>query len=295
MGGTLLSFSLLGVATRELTVTASLDEFQTLFLRSVIALMILTPFIIRQGRASIRTGNLKLHILRNSFSFAASYAWYFGIANLPLANVFAIEFTAPMWVVLLAVIFLGERFDFGRGVAVAFGVIGTLILLRPGLEEFSTVSLVVLASAFGFACSHTLTKGLTRYDSALTVVFWMSGMQALMGVGPAIAVWEPVTGMAWLWAIVMGIGSLTAHYCLARALSLADATIVVPLDFLRLPLIALVGFLVYSERIDIWVLIGAAVIFAGNYYSVRREHRAVVPVAGGAGGTGTVEVPPEDP
>ena len=101
--------------------------------------------------------------------------------------------------------------------------------------------------------------------------------------------------MAWLWAIVMGIGSLTAHYCLARALSLADATIVVPLDFLRLPLIALVGFLVYSERIDIWVLIGAAVIFAGNYYSVRREHRSVVPVAGGAGGTGTVEVPPEDP
>lgn len=117
------------------------------------------------------------------------------------------------------------------------------------------------------------TKGLTRTENVLQVVVWMSLVQGVMAAGPAILAWQPLTGVAWVWAIVMGASSLFAHLCLTRALSLADATVVVPMDFLRVPLIAVVGFLVYTEHIDLWVLVGTAIIFVGSYYAIRREHR----------------------
>ena len=275
MAGTLVSFSLVGVATRELTVGADLDPLQVLFLRAAVGLLFVLPFVLRGGWASVQTDNLRLHGLRATALYGASYAWYFGIAVLPLANVFALEFTAPVWVAVLAVLFLRERMTVGRAVAVALGVAGTFVILRPGVEGFSVASLIVLGSALGFACSHIITKGLTRDDSVLTVMFWMSAIQLPFALIPALIVWTPMDAAAWGWAAAMGTAATAAHYCLTRALSLADATIVVPMDFLRVPLIAVVGFLVYAEAIDIWVLAGAAAIFAGNYYNLWREHRAV--------------------
>ncbi len=279
MAGTLVSFTLVGVATRELTVGADLEIFQVLFLRAAVGLVIVAPFVMRGGWVSVKTANLRLHGLRNTLLYGASYAWYFGIAVLPLANVFALEFTAPVWVAVLAVVFLKERMSAGRAVAVAFGIAGAFVILRPGVDEFSIASLIVLAGAFGFACSHTLTKGLTRDDRPLIFLFWMAAMQVPFAAIPAIVVWAPMDANAWMWAAVMGAAATSAHYCLTRALTLADATIVVPMDFLRVPLIAVVGFLVYAEPIDIWVLAGAAAIFAGNYYNLWREHRAVAAVS----------------
>lgn len=286
MAGTLICFSLVGVATRELTVGAGLDIFQITFLRIVIGLAIIAPFILRGGWTSIKTKNLRLHALRNLLLFGATYGWYYGITVLPLANVFALEFTAPVWVAVLAVIFLKERMTIGRVVAVAFGIVGTLVILRPGVGEFSAASLIVLGSAIGLACSHTLAKELSRADSPLTLMFWTSVMQGPFAAIPAIVVWTPMDASTWVWAIVMGSAATVAHYCLVTALSLADATIVIPMDFLRVPLIAVVGFLVYAEAIDIWVIAGAAAIFAGNYYNLWREQRAVAVVS--------VEMPPAE-
>jgi len=274
MAGTLIAFSLVGVATRELTVGTGMGLFQVLFLRAAIGLVIVAPFVARGGWASVRTQRLRLHVLRNTVHFGASYGWYLGVAVLPLANVFALEFTAPIGVAVLAVVFLRERRTLGRAVAVALGVAGTLIILRPGITGFSVASLIVLGSALAFAISHIATKELTRSNSVLQVLFWMAAMQTPVALIPAIANWTPMDGTAWFWAAMIGATATAAHFCLTRALSLADATIVVPMDFLRVPLIALVGFLAYAEAIDIWVLAGAAVIFAGNYYNVAREHRA---------------------
>ncbi|MEQ8249363.1 MAG: DMT family transporter [Alphaproteobacteria bacterium] len=274
MAGTLVSFSLLAVATRELTVHAKLDLFQMIFLRSLIALAFLLPVIAVAKGPSFATRHPFLHFFRNTFSFIGSYAWYFGIANLPLANVFALEFTAPVWVALLAMLFLGERMTATRALAIFFGVVGTLVILRPGLAGFEWESLVVLGAALSFSCSMVATKGLTRSDSVLQVVVWMSLVQGLLAVGPAMASWQPVGAAAWAWIVLMGAASLSAHLCLTRALSLADATVVVPMDFLRVPLIAIVGFLTYGEHIDIWVLVGTLVIFLGSYNSVRREQGA---------------------
>jgi len=273
MMGTLVSFSMVGVATRHLT-DGGLPVFQILFLRAAVGLLILTPIVLGLGWHTVRTRHWRLHAVRNTMRYGASYAWYFGIAVLPLANVFAIEFTAPIWVAVLAVAILGEKLNWARTVAIGAGLVGVLIILRPGIESFSGASLVVLASALGFACAHVATKGLTRNDSVLQVLFWMALMQFPMGIGPAIAVWTPIEGMAWFWAAAVGASAVSAHFCLTRALSLADASVVVPMDFLRIPLIAVVSLLVFGEAIDGWVIVGAAVIFAGLYYNVRREHRS---------------------
>ncbi len=278
MTGTLLAFSMVGVATRHLT-DGGLPVFQILFLRAAVGLMILSPIVMWRGWASVRTAQWRLHTIRNTLHFGASYAWYFGIAVLPLANVFAIEFTAPIWVALLAVVLLGERMNRARGVAILLGIAGMLIILRPGFESFTAASLVVLVSAFGFACAHIATKELTQNNSVLKVLFWMAAMQFPMGLGPAIAVWTPIEGYAWLWTFAVGGSAVTAHFCLTRALSLADASVVVPMDFLRIPAIAVVSLFVFGEAIDGWVILGAAVIFAGTYYSIRHEHRTVAAFA----------------
>ena len=273
MMGTLVSFSMVGIATRHLT-DGGLPVFQILFLRAAVGLVILTPIVMWCGWQTVRTRQWPLHLVRNTVHYGASYAWYFGIAALPLANVFAIEFTAPIWVAVLAVVILREKLSLTRATAIGAGLIGVLIILRPGFESFSTASLVVLASALGFACAHIATKGLTRNNSVLKVLFWMALMQFPMGIGPAIAVWTPIEGIAWFWVSAVGVSAVSAHFCLTRALSLADASVVVPMDFLRIPLIAVVGLLVFGEAIDGWVIVGAVVIFAGLYYNVRREHHS---------------------
>ncbi len=278
--GTLVSFSMVGIATRHLT-DAGLPVLQVLLLRASIGLIVLSPIVLLRGWSTVATAQWRLHGVRNVLHYGASYAWYYGIAVLPLANVFAIEFTAPIWVALLAVLILGEKLDVGRGVSIGLGVLGMMIIVRPGFAAFSLDSLVVLGSALGFACAHIATKGLTRTNTALKVLFWMAAMQFPIALGPALAVWTPIEGFSWLWAAVMGVSALSAHFCLTNALSLADASVVVPMDFLRIPLIALVSLVVFAEPIDIWVLVGAAVIFSGVYYSIRREHRrsAAVSVA----------------
>ncbi|MHA1538424.1 MAG: DMT family transporter, partial [Alphaproteobacteria bacterium] len=192
----------------------------------------------------------------------------------------------PIWAGGLAVIALGERLTKARIIAVAAGFIGVLIIVRPGLAVFNPASLIMLGAAFGFATSVIWVKILVRTDSALTVIFYMTVIQLPMGLIPALFVWVPPVWADLPWLVIVGAGGLSAHYALARALKIADATIVLPIDFLRLPLIALVGFALYGEALDLWVFIGAAIIFGGGYYMVWRESRAARALAASVGPTG---------
>ena len=272
MVGTLVSFSMLAVATRELS--ADYSAIQILFFRNTVGLAIMLPVVAAIGWRRMRSRSMRLQAVRNVIHLAASLGWYQGIAVLPLAQVFAIEFTAPFWVALMAVILLGERMNRGRATALVFGLVGMLIILRPGFGGFSIGSLYVLGAAIGFAGTHIATKRLTATDTVVMVLFWMVVIQFPISAAAAVFSWSPLGwGMA-PWAFVIGAAGLSAHYCMTRALYLADATVVIPLDFMRLPLIAIVGFAVYNEGIDAFVLIGALVMFAGNYVSIRRERAA---------------------
>jgi drug/metabolite transporter (DMT)-like permease len=269
MGGAVLSFSVMAIAVRELLRT--MGSFEILFLRSASSLAILLAILPYSGLRVLRTRRFGLHMARNVLHFGGQYAWVFAIGMLPLATVFAIEFTMPVWTAVLAILMLGERLNRGRAVMLGMGVAGVLIILRPGLADVSPASLVMLAGAFAYAAVMIVTKRLSRTDSALAVLFYMALVQLPLAFFPARSEWvDPELADA-PWIIAVGASGLVAHFCLTRAFRLADAMIVVPIDFLRMPLIAVVGILFYNEPLDIAILLGAAVIFAGTYYSIRRE------------------------
>ena len=220
----------------------------------------------------------KTHVLRNIAHFGGQFGWFYGIAFIPLAEVFALEFTVPVWTALLATLLLGERINRARGTAVVFGVLGVIIILRPGLAVVNPASFAVLGGAFGYALSHTLTRRLAQIDTPLTILFYMTLVQLPLGLVTSIPNWNMPSSEMWPWIFVVGITALSGHYCMARALAIADAIVVVPLDFLRLPLIAGVGALIYQEPIDWLVLVGGAVMFAGNLINIRAENRLRNPV-----------------
>ena len=269
--GTLASFVTMMVAVRELSATMS--SFEILAFRSIVGLVLLAPVAMRYGAATLGTRRLGLHLARNIVHFGGQFGWVYGVAYLSLAEVTAIEFTAPVWVAVIAALFLGERIGSHRVIAVVLGFAGVLVILRPGITAVSGASLVVLASAICFGASYCMVKALTRTDSPWPILFYMQVFQLPLGLVPALFDWVTPTWADAPWIFLIGFTALTAHYCNARALTLADASIVIPLDFLRLPMIALVAWLLYTESVDIWILLGASMIFAGNYVSVWRETR----------------------
>jgi drug/metabolite transporter (DMT)-like permease len=272
MGGALLSFSLMAIAVRELLGT--LGSFEILFLRSLVSLVVMLALLPWSGMRALRTRLIGVHVIRNVFHFGGQYAWVYAIGMLPLATVFAIEFTMPVWTAVLAVLMLGERLDRGRMVMLALGLAGILIILKPGFAQVSPAAVVMLAGSFAYAATMIATKRLAGHDTAFAVLFYMSAIQVPLGLLPALPGWvDP--GLAELpWIAAVGGSGLTAHFCLTRALHAADATLVVPFDFLRLPLIAVIGMAIYDEPLEVTTLLGAAVIFSGTYYSIRRASRA---------------------
>jgi drug/metabolite transporter (DMT)-like permease len=270
MMGALVSFTLIGISGRE--VSSHLDTAQVMFLRSVIGVMIVVAILIlrRRGFASLKTDRFRTHLFRNLFHFVGQYGWLFGVASLvPLAEVFAIEFTAPLWVAVFAPFFLGEKLNKWRVLAISLGFVGILVVARPGFVEVTPGMMAVVIAAMGFAGSMIMTKKLTTTEAPVAILFYMSLLQtpiALVAGGGDVAL---PTGSGWFWVIMISVCGLTAHYSMAKAFSYGDATLVVTMDFFRLPLIAIVAALVYAEPITIWVVIGGGLILVANYVNVK--------------------------
>lgn len=276
MSGAIASFSAMAVAGRA--VASELDTFETMFYRSLVGIVIVLAVAGAMGRlGEVSTRHMGLHLARNLFHFTGQNLWFFAVPLIPLAQLFALEFTSPIWVLLIAPLVLGEKLTRVRALAAALGFLGVLIVARPGAGEMSVGVIAAAASAINFAMTFIFTKLLTRRVSTTCILFWLTVMQAPMGLIAAgfdgdIAL---PTAATLPWLILIGCAGLFAHLCVTSALTVAPATMVVPLDFLRLPLIAAVGMLFYAEALDAFVLLGAAVIFAANYFNIWVESRNV--------------------
>ncbi|HZS67787.1 MAG TPA: DMT family transporter [Burkholderiales bacterium] len=271
MLGAVLSFAAMAVSVRQLIRHMAIAEI--LALRTGVTLAVVGLLAMANGRATIATRRLPLHAARALVHLAGQYCWAFAIGALTLATVFAIEFTMPIWVALLAAAFLHERLNRGRIVQLVLGLAGTLIILRPGAGVFHPAALVMLLGSLFYAGNMIFTKRLSSTESPLAVTFWMSVVQLPVTLIAAWSSWvTPLLGEL-PWIVVIGLGSFAAHYSITHAMKLAPATVVVPIDFVRLPLIAVVGALFYNEPFDFMVLVGAAVIFVGTYYSLSRDTR----------------------
>ena len=273
MVGALLSFSVMAVSIRELS-RAGLSIFEILAIRSGVALFVLlTLLAVRKDlRVHALPRRMGLNLFRNTVHYASQYSWALSLTMLPLATVFALEFTMPAWTAVLAVWFLHERMTPSRLGVVILGLIGVLVILRPGIAGFNPAAILVLLAAFGYAITMITTKQLTKTETTFGIVFWMAVIQlplSLIGSDPTVFLrFEPRHILP---AIGVGIAGLTSHYCLSNAFRSGDATLVVPLDFMRIPLIAVVGWAFYGERLDVFVLLGAMIIVSGVLWNLRSE------------------------
>jgi drug/metabolite transporter (DMT)-like permease len=266
-----LSFAMMAVAVRELL--RHMNVFEILAWRTLVTLLIVSSTMGRYGFAPLRTRRFPAHATRAVLHVAGQWCWMYAIGALALATVFAIEFTMPVWVAILAALFLHERLTPPRLVQLALGFIGVLIILRPGVGQFHPASLIMLLGSMFYAGNMTFTKRLSATETPLAVTFWMSVVQLPITAVAAVPGWVMPVLADVPWILAIGAGSFAAHYSMTRAMKLADATVVVPIDFIRLPLIAVIGALLYAEPFDPMVIVGAAVIFAGTYYSLSRERR----------------------
>ncbi|NGN40889.1 DMT family transporter [Mesorhizobium sp. CGMCC 1.15528] len=276
MAGSLACMLAMTIAGRE--TTRELNVFQVMEMRSVIGLVMLYPLVLRSGGIRAMRTTLPLqHLSRNIAHYAGQALWLFALTLIPLAQLIAIEFTAPIWTALLAMAFLGERMNIWKTGAIVFGLIGVTVIVRPGIAEVNAGQLVVLAAAVCFAISFVLVKALTRKDSAVKIIFWMLVIQSVIGLIPALHEWNWPSAHVWPWIFVIAFAGSYAHYCMARAVAHADATVVMPMDFVRVPATALLGWLVYSERIDMFTALGAALILGGNLLNLMARGRRVAP------------------
>ena len=275
MLGAIASFSSMAVAGREVSV--QLDTFELMMYRSAVGVLIVSAVLsVTGGWKNVTTDRLGLHLARNVAHFTGQNLWFFAVTVIPLAQVFALEFTQPIWVLLLSPLLLGERLTFVRSLAAAMGFAGILIVVRPGAESLNAGVLCAASAAVCFAFTTIFTKRLTRTATIGCILFWLTVMQLVMGLVAAgfdgdIALPDATTAP---WVVLVALAGLLAHFCVANALAIAPATFVIPIDFARVPTIAIVGMLLYNEPLDIWVFVGAIVIFAGNYINLLAERRA---------------------
>jgi drug/metabolite transporter (DMT)-like permease len=271
MSCAVLSFSFMAISVRELL--RHMGAFEILFLRTLVTMLLVLAFLSRSGTATLRTRLLRFHFARAMMHLGGQFCWIYAIGALTLATVFAIEFTMPVWVALLAMLVLGERLNRGRIVMLVLGLAGIAIILRLDMGALHPAALVMLLGSVFYAGNMIMTKRLSATDSPMAVLFWMSLIQLPLTLATAAPQWVTPQPADVPWALVIGSGSFIAHYSMTRAMKLGDATLVVPIDFLRLPLIALIGAAFYREPLELATFVGAAVIFAGTYYSLARETR----------------------
>jgi drug/metabolite transporter (DMT)-like permease len=268
MGGWLSLMLIVAIAGRE--TTRELNVFEIMELRSVIGFAMLYPLVHRAGGlAAMRTARPLQHVARNLVHYAAQLGWFFALTLIPLGQVVSIEFTMPIWIVILATLFLGERLTLWKILAVTLGLIGVVVIVRPAAGAINPGQLIALAAALGFGISITLVKSLTRTDTTLAIIFWMLVIQSAAGLVPTLIGWQWPSAYAWGWIVVIAFCGTFSHYCMARAMLYADATVVVPMDFLRVPLSAAAGWLLYAERLDLYTVLGAVLILTGNLLNLK--------------------------
>jgi drug/metabolite transporter (DMT)-like permease len=269
-----LLFCLLNTLAR--TLSSQLDPMQTQFLRYFFGLVVLLPWVLRHGLAAYRPKRIGGQFLRGAVHTLGLILWFVALPKIPLADMTAIGFTGPLFIMIGAYFFLKEPMRWERWLATVLGFVGVLVVVAPQLSgSGGFYHLVMLASAPIFAASFLLTKALTRTESAGVIVLWQSLTVTLLSLPLALPVWQAVSGWQWLAFALAGVLGTGGHYCLTRAYVVADISATQSLRFLDLVWAALLGYLVFADVPTTTTLAGGAIICAATLWVARRESRAL--------------------
>jgi len=272
MIGAIFSFTSMAIAGRA--ISGQLDTFEIMFYRSIMGFLIVLGVAKSVGTlGEIDLKYFRLHLLRNIFHFIGQNLWFFALPLIPLAQLFALEFTSPIWVLLLGPLILGESLTLRKLAIAALGFIGVLIVAQPEIGAVNIGILAAGSAAIGFAGAAILTRKLTEQNSLTKILFFLTGLQILFGL--LCACYDGDIALPQLatvpWLIVIGATGLAAHFCMTKSLSLAPACLVMPVDFARLPLIAVIGVVFYEESLDLYLVLGAVLILVANYLNLKRQ------------------------
>lgn len=264
-----LSFAVMMLSVRYME--GKFDAFEIVFFRALIGLFMVIPLVSRSGVRALKTTKLPLHIVRTLFALFAMATLYYALAVIPVAQAIALTFLIPLFTTMAAGLVLRESVGIHRWSATLVGFAGAMVIIRPGILEISVPVIFVVLSSALYAGAWSSVKILTRTDSPAITVFWMNVMMVPLTAIPVAFLWVTPDWSDAPPLLIMAVSGWSAHFCQARAFEKFDASAVMPFDFLRLPLGALFGYLLFAELIDVWTWTGAVIIFVAGYYITRRE------------------------
>ena len=269
MTGAALGFAVMLVLVRYISV--ELHPFQIAFLRYGFGVLFLMPWLLRRGAIGWRTARMDLQLWRAVATILTTLFWFSAIALLPLAQAVSLNFTIPLFATVGAALFLGETVRLRRWTATAAGLVGTIVILRPGFVELSWPMVLPIAAAGTMAAATLIVKVLTRTDSVGTVVVYQNVLPLPFFLIVALFVWQIPSSSALALSALAALAATVSHLLLTRAFALVDASAIVPFDYSRLPFVAFIAFLAFGEVPDVWTWLGAAVIAGAAIYIARRE------------------------
>jgi len=269
MLGSTLAFGLMAIAIRYATRYVPTQEVA--FFRNAFGLLALLPMLIRPGSAPLKTQQLPRYFLRSAIGLASMLCAFWAIGHLPISQAISLSYSTPLFVTIAAVLWLGETVRMRRWAAVIIGFIGVLIIVRPGSTSFTPGTLVAVGAAVLSSLVAIQIKQLTRVDSADTVVFYTYVFWVPLSLVPALFVWVWPTGLAWVWLVATGVLGTLGQLLWTRALRLGEVSALTPISFMQLPLVSLLGWLLFNETLDRWTVIGAGIILGANAYIAHRE------------------------
>ena len=264
---------LAGVVLAARALKPDIHVFQLLFFRASIGLIAATAITLPYGRRGMITRRPGLQLVRNILHICAQYGIFFAVITVPLAEVTAIEYTVPAMTAAFAALTIGEKVGRHRWVGMAISFVGVLFVVRPVFETIPPAMLVAILGAVCFSLNNVMIRVLSQIDSAGTIVFAMNLIQSVLLLGPAIYVWTTPGWSHVPMILLLGLAGVLTHYCMSRALALADTSVCFPLDFLRLPFVAGIAWLAWGETFSPWTVVGAVIIFGSTYYAIMRERR----------------------
>ena len=273
MVGAMVGFSIMIGTIRH--VSTGMHPFEVVFFRNLFGILIVAPLIMRAGGlSSLRTTQWKLYGARGAFGLVSMFLWFYAVANTPIAEAVVLTFTIPMLTTVAAIFLLGEVVGVRRWTAMAIGTAGALLIVRPGFGEIAATHIMLLVSSALVAVSIVMIKMLSRTEPTERIVAYMILLMTPASLIPALTVWQWPTPDQLFWLVIVGTSGTIAHLLMTRALSMADTSALMPYDFLRLPIVAVIGFVAFSEVPDAWTWAGGGIIFASSLYIAHRETRA---------------------
>ena len=241
------------------------------FYRSLMGLILITPFVARNNFKALHTKNMRLQIFRASINIISMICWFSAIGMMHFEKATALGFTTPLFTTVLAVVVLGEVIRFHRTAALLLGFIGIIIIIRPGYVPFEFGTVLMLIASFSFSFVLIFVKKLSATDSSLTIIFYHLLYMTPVFFILSLFYWENINLYQLIVFTLMGASGLLSHWCLAQAFKMSDTTFVMPLQFTKLIWASLIGLFIFAEQPDIWTWVGGVIIFISVVYITYRE------------------------